>query len=69
MFIQTEPMPDVNRMKFYPGKPVLNSGAVEFTDEDATERSPLANSLLKIMKYAGVLFSTLLLFEGRATEA
>ena len=48
MFIQTEPMPDVNRMKFYPGKPVLNSGAVEFTDENATERSPLANSLLKI---------------------
>ena len=48
MFIQTEPMPDINRMKFYPGKPVLNSGAMEFADEGAAEQSPMAISLFKV---------------------
>ena len=48
MFIQTETMPDVNRMKFFPGKPVLSSGPMEFPDKDSAERSPLAKSLFKL---------------------
>jgi len=48
MFIQTEAMPDVNRMKFYPSEPVLASGIAEFGDEEAAERSPLAARLFGI---------------------
>ena len=48
MFIQTEPMPDTNRMKFYPGEPVLKSGFREFSDEVEAERSPLAKGLFDI---------------------
>ena len=48
MFIQTEPMPDINRMKFYPGEPVLVSGSLEFSDMEAAERSPLVSRLFEI---------------------
>lgn len=48
MFIQTEAMPDQNRMKFYPGQSVLASGTAEFNDEEAAERSPLAGRLFDI---------------------
>jgi len=48
MFIQTEAMPDVTRMKFYPGEPVLASGVAEFGDEESAERSPLATRLFDI---------------------
>ena len=48
MFIQTEPMPDINRMKFYPGEPVLVSGSLEFSDMEAAQRSPLASRLFEI---------------------
>ncbi|HIA81486.1 MAG TPA: NifU family protein, partial [Rhodospirillales bacterium] len=48
MFIQTEPMPDINRMKFYPGEPVLVSGTLEFSDKEAAERSPLVSRLFEI---------------------
>ena len=48
MFIQTEPMPDINRMKFYPGEPVLVSGTLEFSDKETAERSPLVSRLFEI---------------------
>ena len=48
MFIQTEPMPDLNRMKFYPGEPVLASGSLEFSDKETAERSPLVSRLFEI---------------------
>ena len=48
MFIQTEPMPDINRMKFYPGESVLVSGSLEFSDMEAAERSPLVSRLFEI---------------------
>jgi Fe-S cluster biogenesis protein NfuA len=48
MFIQTEQMPDPARMKFYPGEPVLASGAAEFPDEESAARSPLARRLFDV---------------------
>ena len=48
MFIQTEPLPDIHRMKFYPGEPVLVSGSLEFSDMEAAERSPLVSRLFEI---------------------
>jgi len=48
MFIQTEAMPDPQRMKFFPGETVLASGSAEYADEEAAERSPLASRLFEI---------------------
>lgn len=56
MFIQTEAMPDANRMKFYPGEVVLSSGVAEFGDEEAAERSPLAARLFNIDGVSGATF-------------
>ena len=56
MFIQTEAMPDANRMKFYPGEAVLSSGVAEFGDEEAAERSPLAARLFNIDGVSGATF-------------
>ena len=55
MFIQTESMPDVNRMKFYPGEPVLASGSLEFNDEETAQRSPLVSRIFKIDGVTGVI--------------
>ena len=55
MFIQTEAMPDVSRMKFYPGEPVLISGSMEFNDEETTQRSPLANRIFQIEGVSAVV--------------
>ena len=35
MFIQTEALPDITRMKFFPGEVVMPSGAIEFADKEA----------------------------------
>ena len=48
MFIQTEAIPDVNRMKFYPGEQVLASGSIEFSKEEGAKKSPLASRLFEI---------------------
>ncbi len=42
MFIQTEATPNPATLKFIPGRVVLDSGTMEFTDRDAAARSPLA---------------------------
>ncbi|MAF47185.1 MAG: NifU family protein [Rhodospirillales bacterium] len=54
MFIQTEAMPDPMRMKFFPGESVLSSGAADFPDEEAAERSPLASRLFEVNGVEGV---------------
>jgi len=48
MFIQTESMPDPNRMKFHPGEAVLSGGIAEFENASAAARSPLAARLFDI---------------------
>lgn len=48
MFIQTEAMPDPQRMKFFPGETVLPSGSAEFANQEAAARSPLATKLFSI---------------------
>jgi Fe-S cluster biogenesis protein NfuA len=55
MFIQTEAMPDPARMKFFPGEAVLSAGSIEFLDEEAAERSPLATRLFGIDGVDGVM--------------
>ena len=48
MFIQTEAMPDLSRMKFFPGETVLTAGSAEFINEEQAKRSPLATRLFEI---------------------
>ncbi len=48
MFIQTESMPDPNRMKFHPGETVLSGGIAEFENAETAERSPLAARLFGV---------------------
>jgi Fe-S cluster biogenesis protein NfuA len=49
MFIQTEETPNPATLKFIPGRDVLGSGTVDFTDsQDAATRSPLAERLFAV---------------------
>jgi Fe-S cluster biogenesis protein NfuA len=48
MFIQTDATPDPATIHFLPGQEVLPSQAVEFDDEAAAARSPLARRLFQI---------------------
>ena len=54
MFIQTEPTPDADTLKFLPGRGVLEGGDVSFDDAGAAERSPLAARLFQIEPVARV---------------
>ena len=42
MFIQTQDTPNPNSLKFLPGKPVLESGTMDFQNIKAAACSPLA---------------------------
>lgn len=48
MFIQTEPTPNPQTMKFLPGVPVMPQGTAFYTDAKLAEESPLASALFKI---------------------
>ena len=54
MFIQTEALPDPDRLKFIPGETVLPGGSAEFPDEESAERSPLAERLFGVDGVAGI---------------
>lgn len=54
MFIETEPTPNPNTMKFLPGREVMPRGTAEFRDPAATATSPLAARLFEIGGVTGV---------------
>lgn len=55
MFIQTEATPNPASMKFLPGRPVMETGVVDFTEAAAAaEASPLARRLFAVEGVAGV---------------
>lgn len=58
MFIQTEPTPNPATLKFLPGRAVLDSGTMEFTDRDAAARSPLAERLFNVPGVTGVFYGS-----------
>lgn len=58
MFIQTEPTPNPATLKFIPGRSVLDSGTLEFTDASQAARSPLAARLFDIDGVSGVFYGT-----------
>lgn len=56
MFIQTEPTPNPNALKFLPGRDVAPGGVREFRTIDEAEASPLAEALFTLEDVAGVFF-------------
>src|SRR6202042_1776072 len=58
MFIQTEATPNPATLKFIPGRTVLDSGTMEFTDREAAVRSPLAEKLFGVPGVTGVFYGS-----------
>ena len=56
MFIQTETTPNPATLKFLPGRPVLESGALDMPNKEAAAQSPLAERLFEIPNVGGVFF-------------
>ena len=56
MFIQTEPTPNPNVLKFLPGRDVAPAGVREFLTIDQATASPLAEALFQLEDVAGVFF-------------
>ncbi len=54
MFIQTEPTPNPQTLKFLPGEAVLGEGTREFRSLDDAETSPLAQRLFAVPGVTGV---------------
>lgn len=58
MFIQTEQSQDAASMKFFPGRTVLASGALEFSASEEPAQSPLAERLLQIDNVVAVVLDS-----------
>ena len=58
MFIQTESTPNPATLKFLPGRPVLENGAVEFTNADEARQSPLASALFAVNGVTNVFYGS-----------
>lgn len=56
MFIQTEPTPNPNALKFLPGRDVAVGGSREFLSIDQASASPLAEALFQLEDVTGVFF-------------
>ena len=56
MFIQTEPTPNPNVLKFLPGRDVSPAGSVEFRSPDEATASPLADALFGLYGVGAVFF-------------
>jgi NFU1 iron-sulfur cluster scaffold homolog, mitochondrial len=56
MFIQTEPTPNPNVLKFLPGRDVSPGQALEYRTVDTATASPLAEALFELEGVDGVFF-------------
>ena len=58
MFIQTEPTPNPDSLKFLPGKEVLPSGSLDFRSFRDAQASPLAKKIFQMEGVTGVFLTT-----------
>jgi Fe-S cluster biogenesis protein NfuA len=56
MFIQTEATPNPATLKFIPGRTVLDTGTMEFSNREAASRSPLAERLFGVPGVSSVFY-------------
>ena len=68
MFIQTEPTPNPNALKFLPGRMVAPEGGLAFDGPEAATASPLAEALFGLDGVAGVFFGAEAVSVTRAAE-
>ena len=69
MFIQTEPTPNPDSLKFLPGKTVLDGGTRDFANFREAQASPLASKLMRVDGVRGVFFSTEFVTVSKEEEA
>ena len=65
MFIQTEPTPNPEVLKFLPGREVMGEGVMEFRDADEAAVSPLAADIFAISGVTRVFFGSDFLTVGK----
>ena len=58
MFIQTEATPNPATLKFIPGRTVLDTGTMEFSNREAAARSPLAERLFDVQGVTRVFYGS-----------
>jgi Fe-S cluster biogenesis protein NfuA len=68
MFIQTEPTPNPEVLKFLPGRDVMGEGTRDFRDPDAAGASTLARELFSIEGVDRVFFGPDFLTVGKAAS-
>ena len=68
MFIQTEPTPNPNVLKFLPGRDVAPQGVLEYRSIDEATASPLAEALFELEGVEGVFFGADYVSVTRAAE-
>jgi len=56
MFIQTEPTPNPNALKFIPGREVAPGTSIEYRTIEEAAASPLAEALFELEGVDGVFF-------------
>jgi Fe-S cluster biogenesis protein NfuA len=65
MFIQTEPTPNPEVLKFLPGREVMGEGSRDFRDAEAAKASPLAAELFGLEGVERVFFGADFLTVGK----
>jgi Fe-S cluster biogenesis protein NfuA len=68
MFIQTEPTPNPQVLKFLPGRDVFPDGSRDFRDAEEAEASPLASELFAIDGVDRVYFGGDFVTVGKAAD-
>lgn len=58
MFIQTEPTPNPNTLKFLPGKDVLGDKTAFFTSKENAAESPLAQALFELPDIRAIFYGS-----------
>jgi Fe-S cluster biogenesis protein NfuA len=69
MFIQTEPTPNPNTLKFLPGEPVAKGGVSDYSSRDEAARSALAAALFEIDGVTRVFLGSDFLSLTKAADA
>lgn len=69
MFIQTEPTPNPNTMKFLPGQDVMGERTAFFTDKENASVSPLAGALFELPNIRAIFYGSDFITVTKAPDA
>ena len=69
MFIQTEPTPNPNTLKFLPGEPVAKGAVADYSSSEAANASPLASALFAVEGVTRAFFGADFISLTKETDA